>query len=116
MNQMTLAEQLIKKPSKVDTVTIDDMVFIVTGKSKTERAELTAKARTKTGTFVGDKFDSLALEACVTMADGSKLTAAQWDGVSAHITGPLMSVVLNVCGFDKDDIQRSPKDSDSTAN
>ncbi len=111
---MSLAEQVKKRPIKIETVTIDDMVFTVTGKSKTERAELTAKARTKAGAFMGDKFDSLALEACVSMADGSTLTAAEWDGVSSHITGPLMSVVLNVCGFDKDDIQRSPKDSGST--
>lgn len=111
---MTLAEQLLKKPCKVETVTIDGMTFIVTGKSKTERSEMAAKARTKTGAFVGDKFDAIALESCVKLSDESTLTATQWESVSAHITGPLMSVVLNVCGFDKDDIQRSPKDSDST--
>jgi hypothetical protein len=113
---MSLAEQLKKKPCKVERVTIDGILFVVTGKTKTERSELAAKARTKSGAFVGDKFDNLALESCVEMEDGSKLTADEWGGIAAHITGPLMSVVLEVCGFDKDDIQRDPKDSDSTAN
>lgn len=112
---MTLAEQLKKKPCKVERVTIDGMLFVVTGKTKTERSEMAAKCRTKNGTFQGDKFDNMALELCVAMEDGSTLTADEWGGIPAHITGPLMSVVLEVCGFDKDDVQRDPKDSDSTA-
>ena len=114
---MSLADELKKRPVKVDRVTIDGIEFVVTGKSKTDRAALMAANRRKNGTLDGDKFDSHALASCVAMADGSVLTASEWEGISSHITGPLMAVVMSVCGFDKDDIQRrDPNDSDSTEN
>lgn len=111
---MSLADDLKKKPCKVDRVTIDGFEFVVTGKSKTERAALMAAHRRKNGTLDGDKFDSAALAGCVSMSDGSTLKASEWEEIASHISGPLMAVVMNVCGFDKDDIQRDPKDSGST--
>jgi hypothetical protein len=58
------------------------------------------------------------LEACVADAeDGSKLTAAEWSEAPSHITGPIMSIVMSVCGMDKDDLKRDdPKASSSTEN
>ena len=111
---MSLAEELKKRSVKVDRVTIDGFEFVVTGLSRADRSALMAKHRRKDGTLDGNKFDSHALSERVAMADGSVLTPAEWDATPAHISGPLMAVVMNVCGFDKDDIQRDPKDSDST--
>ena len=111
---MSMADELKKRAVKVDNVTIDGLEFVVTGLSRADRSALMAKHRNKDGTLNGSKFDSHALSERVAMKDGSTLTAAEWDATPAHISGPLMAVVMNVCGFDKDDIQRDPKDSDST--
>jgi hypothetical protein len=111
---MSLAEQLKKKAVATSNVKVDGMEFVVTGKSKADRSKLMATHRKKDGKLDGDKFDSAALESCVSMADGSTLTASEWDGIPSHITGPLMSEVMKVCGFDNDDIERSPKACDST--
>ena len=112
---MSLSDILKKKTVKVERVTIDEVEFVVTGKTKSERAALMASNRRKNGTLDGDKFDSQALADCVTLAeDGTRSPASDWDIASSHITGPLTAVVMSVCGFDKDDIQRDPKDSDST--
>ncbi len=111
---MTLAEQLKKKPVAKSNVKLDGFEFVVTGKSKADRAKLMADHRKKDGKLDGDKFDSAALAACVSMTDGSSLSASDWDGVASHITGPLMTEVMKVCGFDNDDIERSPKVCDST--
>jgi hypothetical protein len=111
---MSMAEQLKKRPPKVDKVTIDGFEFVITGLSRSDRSAFTAKCRKKDGSLDGDKFDMNLLSERVTLVDGSTLTPEEWSGTDSHISGPLQSVVLNVCGFDKDDIQRDPKDSDST--
>lgn len=111
---MTLAEQLKKRSVLSSKIRVDGLDFIVTGKSKADRAKLMADNRKKDGKLDGDKFDSAALTACVSMSDGSTLSASEWDGVPAHITGALMAEVMRVCGFDNDDVERSPKVLDST--
>lgn len=112
---MSLSEKLKKKACKSERVTVDGDVFVVTGKSLNDTAAIMAKARKANGTLNGDKLDRLLLEACVTDPDdGSNMPADEWGGVSRHITGPLMATIMSVCGMDKDDFQRDPKDSDST--
>lgn len=111
---MSLAEQLLRKPIEKRTVKIAGHEFIITGKGKAERARLMAQNRGKDGKLHSDAFDSVMLAECVRFADDSFLTASQWDAVDSYITGPLQSEVYNLCGFDKDDIERSPKASDST--
>ena len=110
----TLADKLKKRPPKIETVTIDEFKFVVTGLSRADRSAFTARFRKKDGSLDGDKFDMNLLSERVVLEDGSTLTPDEWSGTDSHISGPLQSVVLSVCGFDKDDIQRDPKDSDST--
>lgn len=111
-----LREKLKLKKCPVERVTIDGEVYIVTGLSLNATAKLTANCRSaSTGKLNGDKLDRVLLEACVTdPEDGSALTADEWGDVPRSITGPLVSVILNLCGLDKEDIQRDPKDSGST--
>lgn len=112
---MSLSEKLLKKKCPVEKVTVDGIDFLVTGKSLNDTAALTAKCRSAKGVLDGDKLDRELLAACVSDADGvSDMTPQQWGEVPRAITGPLMTVILSLCGLDKDDIKRSPKDSDST--
>lgn len=112
---MSLSEKLKKIPCKSERVTIDDAVFVVTGKSLNDTAAIMAKARKANGTLNGDKLDRLLLEACVTDPDdGSTMPEKEWGGISRHVTGPLMATIMSVCGMDKDDFQRDPKDSGLT--
>lgn len=112
---MSLSEKLKKKACKSERVTIDGDCFIVTGKSLNDTSAIMAKARKANGTLNADKLDRLLLEACVSDPDdGSSMPADEWGGVSRHITGPLMATIMSVCGMDKDDFQRDPKDSGST--
>lgn len=112
---MSLSEKLLKRKCPSERVTIDGIEFIVTGKSLNDTAALNAKCRSSKGVLDGDKLDRELLAACVADADGvSDMTPQQWGEVPRSITGPLMTVVLNLCGLDRDDVKRSPKDSDST--
>lgn len=113
---MSLKEKLKLKKCPVERVTIDGETYIVTGLSLNATAKLTASCRNaSTGKLNGDKLDRTLLEACVSDPDdGSTMTADEWGEVPRSITGPLVSVILNLCGLDKDDIQRDPKDSGST--
>jgi len=112
---MSLSERLKKKACKSERVTIDGEAYIVTGKSLNDTAAIMAKARKANGTLNGEKFDKEILAACVSDADGvSDMSAEQWGQVPRSITGPLVSVIFNLCGLDKEDVQRSPKDSGST--
>lgn len=112
---MSLSEKLLKKKCPSERVTVDGMEFIVTGKSLNDTAAITAKCRNAKGVLNGDMMDRELLAACVTDSDGvSDMTPAQWGQVPRAVTGPLMTVVLNLCGLDREDVKRSPKDSDST--
>lgn len=110
-----LTEELLKIECKVEVVTIGTLSFVVTGKSLNDGGAIMAKARKANGTLNGDKLDRLLLESCVSHpVDGSKTSADDWGRMPRHITGPLMATIMSVCGMDKDDFQRDPKDSDST--
>ena len=115
---MSLAEGLLKIPVPSEEVTVQGMVFVVSGKSLGDKANLLAKCRRKDGSLNGDMFDRTLLAECVTMKeDKSTLTTEQWKEVSSHITSALLSTVIRLLGFDEDDIKRvrrDPKDSDST--
>ena len=113
---MNLSERLKKKTCKVESVVVDGDRYLVTGKSKLDRAKLYAAARKKDGLLDVDKLETSMLVACVSGEDGSTATADEWNGAPSHITGPLLTAVMSVCGMDKDDLQRDPKDSGSTEN
>lgn len=114
---MSLAERLKKKAIKVERVTVDDDVYVVTGKSKLELGKIRANARRKDGSLNTDKLEAELLVCCVTDEGGSGASASEWENASAHITGPLVAAVISVCGMDKDDLKREdPKDSGSTEN
>ncbi len=111
---MSLSEKLRNKKCPVERVTVDGMVFSVSGRSLNATAAITAKARKKDGVLQGDKLDRLLLEACVSDPDdGSIMTAEEWGDVPRAITGPLMTVILSLCGLDQEDVQRDPKNSGS---
>lgn len=108
---MSVFEQLKKKPQKSEYVTIDGLKFLVTGKSLNDASKIAAKARKQNGMLDGDKLDRLLLEACVSDPEtGQGMSADEWGSAERYTTGPLVSVCLSLCGFDKDDIQRDPKD------
>jgi len=111
---MTLAEKIKKRGVKVETIEIDGLRFKVTGKTKRERGELFARGR-NSKTTDWETVENVMLEACVSDADdGSTMTAAEWAEAPSHISGPALSVVMSVCGMDKDDLKRDdPKDSGS---
>lgn len=112
---MSLSEKLLKRECPKETVTVDGLDFIVRGLSLNDTAALMAKCRSAKGVLDGDKIDRELLAACVSDVDGSNdMTSKQWGEVPRAITGPLLSVVLNLCGLDKEDVKRSPKDSGST--
>jgi len=111
---MSLSEKLKKKSVKSESVIVDGDTYVVTGKSRRDRAVLMQRSRKKDGALNTDKLESLMLEACVADADGSTATAADWDAAPSHITGPLISKIMSVCGMDKDDFEADPKDCDST--
>ena len=109
---MNLAERLKSKSVRSETVVVDGDQYSVKGKSKAERGRLFARSRKKDGSIDSDKLEAILLEACVTSDDGSTATVEEWNLAPAHITGPLVAVIMSVCGLDKDDLD--PKDSDST--
>ncbi len=84
--------------------------FKVVGLTLRERAEIFADCRKRNSTF-----DPAFLARCVRDAeDDSAATYDDWKEASADIAGPLMSLVMSVCGMDKDDLKRDPKDSSTT--
>ena len=111
---MSLSEKLRLKKCLAQTVEVDGDQYIVTGKTKRERGVLFAQARRKNGQVDTDKLECLLLVECVTDADdGSKATAEEWNATPSHIVGPLINAIMLVCGMDKDDLGRDPKDLDS---
>ncbi len=112
---MSLKAKLQKRKCPSELVRVADCEFTVTGKSLNDVAAMFAKCRNAKGTINGDKLDRELLAACVADADGtSDMTAEDWGNVPRQITGPLVKVIINLCGIDTDDIQRDPKDLDST--
>tara|TARA_R110000868_G_scaffold260927_1_gene519049 strand:+ start:5999 stop:6343 length:345 start_codon:yes stop_codon:yes gene_type:complete len=111
---MSLSERLKKKSVKFERVTVDGDVYIVTGKSKLELGKIRANARRKDGSLNTDKLEAELLVSCVTDEGGTSATANEWEHASSHVTGPLVTAVISVCGMDRDDLKRDdPKDSDS---
>jgi|GEM_PF-2792545 len=113
---MSLSEKLRKKKVPQEIVTIDGERYSVRGLSLNDTASVLAKCRKgKDQKLDGDKFDRTLLASCVCDPDdASTATADEWGEAPRSVTGPLMGVVMNLCGLDKDDVQRDPKDSDST--
>lgn len=113
---MPLSEKIKKKACPSEIVTVLGDTYLVTGKSLNDAAAITAKARQKDGKLNGEKLDRMLLEACVSdPEDKSTMTADEWGQAPRAITGPLMTVIMSLCGFDREDLERSPKDSSSTA-
>lgn len=112
---MSLSEKLRLKKCLTQTVEIDGDKYTVSGKTKRERGVLFAQARRKNGQVDSDKLECLLLVDCVTDADdGSSATAEEWNATPSHIVGPIINAIMLVCGMDKDDLGRDPKDSGST--
>mgnify|MGYP000971197734 CR=1 FL=1 len=112
---MSLKAKLQKRKCPSEQVTIAGEKFTVTGKSLNDVSAVMAKCRNAKGTLNGDKLDRELLSSCVADEDGTTdMTPDDWGGVPRQITGPLMKVILSLCGLDSEDIQRDPKDSDST--
>ena len=111
---MSLRDKVLAKPVAEDTVEIDGDSFLIVGKRKRERAAIFAKARRKDQSLDFERLEDVLLAECVCdpATKTPLLSAAEWSGVDSSLTGPLMSVVMQVCGMDKTDI--SPKGSDST--
>lgn len=113
---MSLAEALRAKQCRSERIEVDGIAFLVNGKTKRERGALFARARDKNGNINSEKLESILLEACVCDAnDRSTVPANEWESVPSHITAPLIAEIMRVCGLDKEDLQKDPKDSDSTA-
>lgn len=105
-----LTEKIKRKERRSEIVTVQGVRFRVTGKSLAERGEIFAECRKKKLDF-----DPAFLAACVSDPDdGSTSSYEDWRNADADIAGPLMSLVMSVCGMDKDDLKRDPKDSSST--
>lgn len=109
---MTLSERLKLKQCKNESVTVDGDVYVVRGMSKRERGKLFAQARKKDGTINTDLLEAILLEYCVSDDTGSKATRMEWDVVPSHITGPLVAKIMEVCGLDKDDLEKDEDDAD----
>lgn len=111
---MGLAERLKKKQCPHKLVEVDGIVFKVSGLSLRDRAECFAKGRNKkSGKADGTRTDAVFLSKCVSDDNGDTMTADEWLDVPACITGPLMSVVIELNGLDADDVEglSDPKDS-----
>lgn len=112
---MSLSDKLKKITCQSETVTVDGIRFKCSGKSLLDGGEISAKASRKKTKRAG-YLDACWLAECVEDADdGSKLTADEWMNQSKHITGPLITVVMQLNGLDNDDLERDPKDSGTTA-
>ena len=110
----SLAERLKKKRVKSQSVVIDGDTYQVSGLTKRTRGECFAKSRSKsTGLLDNERLESMLLAECVCDESGEKAPASCWEEVPSHITGPLMSVVMRVCGLDREDLA-DPKDSAET--
>lgn len=110
-----LREKLKLKKCPSRRVTVEGETFVVTGLSLAAVGRLTASCRNSVGKLNGERLDAVLLAACVSDPDdGSTMTAEEWPEIPRAITGPLMSVVMKLCGLDKDDVQLGPNDSGST--
>ena len=110
---MSLSERLKKKCVRARSVVIDGDVYNVKGLSKRARGELFAKARRKDLSLNTDVLESLLLSACVSDEAEDYASKADWDDAPSDITGPLVKVIMQVCGMDSEDLA-DPKDSDAT--
>jgi len=117
--KMSLRDRLKEKATLSEVVELGGESFELRGMTKRARGQLFAKARRKDGSVDGDKLEALLLSACVCDPEThqpifAESESREWDSVSSHITGPLMTGVMRVCGMDKTDL--GPKDSDATEN
>lgn len=111
---MSLSEKLKKVELKSEIVSVQGIRFKCCGKSLLDGGEISAKASRKKIKRPG-YLDACWLEACVEDPDdGSTMTAEQWMGQPKAITGPLISVVMQLNGLDDEDLDRDPKDSGTT--
>lgn len=113
---MSLRDRLKEKSTLTELVEVGGESFELRGMTKRARGALFAKSRRKDGSVDGDKLEALLLSACVCDPEShqpvyGEAEAREWDSVSSHITGPLMTGVMRVCGMDKTDL--GPKDSDT---
>ena len=111
---MGLQEKLRAKSVRSETVIVDGDTYVVTGKTKRAKGELFAKAGRKDGSINTSRLESILLEACVADANGDTCSADVWESVPSHITSPLVTVIMTVCGLDKDDIKKKSDDLVST--
>lgn len=112
---MSLNERLKKVQQPTEVVVVAGIRFRCSGKSLLDGGEITAKATKKKVKKPG-YLDACWLAECVEDAeDASKLTAEEWMQQPRSITGPLISVVSQLNGLDDEDLERDPKNSDTTA-
>ena len=111
---MSLSEKLKKVTVPSEIVTVSGIRFRCIGKSLLDGAEITAKAAKKKVKKPG-YLDACWLAECVEdVDDGSKMTAEEWISQPRKITGPLIAVISKLNGLDDEDLERDPKESDST--
>lgn len=112
---MSLSDKLKKITCPSEVVTVAGIKFLCTGKSLLDGGEITAKASKKKVKKAG-YLDACWLAECVEDADDhSKLTPEEWMAQPRSITGPLVKVVSSLNGLDDEDLERVPKESDTTA-
>lgn len=113
---MSLNDKLQKLVCPTEVVTLAGVKFRCTGKSLLDGGEITAKASRKKNKRAG-YVDACWLSECVEDAeDGSRLSADEWMRQPRNITGPLVSVVMQLNGLDDEDLERDPKDSGTIEN
>lgn len=107
---MSLTEKIKARATRSEIVEVQGVKFKVSGLTLRERSEIFADCRKRKLDF-----DPAFLARCVRDAeDDSAATYEDWKEASADVAGPLMTLVMSVCGMDKDDLKRDPKDSSTT--
>lgn len=111
---MSLKDRLKKKHAPVKVVVVDGDTYHVRGLSLLDKENVFAKVRhKKTGELEKTRLDASFLAACVSDENGEVCSIDDWLGAASYITGPLMTVVLEVNGMDRDDVEgrlSDPKD------
>lgn len=111
---MSLIDKLQKVQCPSEVVTVAGIRFRCVGKSLLDGGQITAKASRRKSKAAG-YVDACWLSECVEDADdGSKMSADEWMKQPRNITGPLVSVVMQLNGLDNEDLERDPKDGGTT--
>ena len=118
---MGLLDKIQKIETPKSSVTVDEIKYVIIGKSGLDGASIATNAESvnKKRKASGQKklsLDYFYLAECVSEAGtGETLTPEQWATIPRKHTSPLVVEVMRLNGLDDQDIERDPKESDTTA-